>query len=193
LGGGKVQPQLMEKLNNYRGNCYESYGATETLTHIAVRIISPNPSLFRLLDGVSITPTNDGIEINDQVTNIQVVLNDAIEFVTENEFEVLGRMDDVINSGGVKIHPLMVEELISKWTSMPFYVTQSSDVKWGSVVTLVVHESDSTQWKSLDMKAIFENHANWKPRIMIGVQKIERNENGKIIRKRNPDGLVNSL
>jgi O-succinylbenzoic acid--CoA ligase len=193
LGGGKVQPQLIDELNKFGGNCYESYGATETLTHIAVRIISPIPSLFRMLDGVSITPTNDGVEINDQVTNIQVVLNDAIAFVTENEFEVLGRMDDVINSGGVKIHPLMVEELISKWTSMPFYVTQSSDVKWGSVVTVVVHESDSAQWKSLDMKTIFQNHANWKPKKMISVQKIERNENGKIIRKRNPDGLVNSL
>ncbi len=138
LGGGKVQPQLMVELNNYRGICYESYGATETLTHIAVRLISPSPTLFRLLDGVSITPTKDGIEINDQVTNIHVVLNDAIEFVTENEFEVLGRMDDVINSGGIKIHPLMVEELISKWTSMPFYVTQSSEVKCGSALTLVV-------------------------------------------------------
>jgi hypothetical protein len=40
---------------------------------------------------------------------------------------------------------------------------------------------------------IFENHPNWKPKRMIGVQKMDRNENGKIIRKINPDGLVNSL
>jgi O-succinylbenzoic acid--CoA ligase len=193
LGGGKVLPKLLEDMTCFKGNCFESYGATETLTHIAVRSITPKSTHFQLLPGVRMTENHDGIVINDEVTEIQVSLNDAIHFMNEKEFEVLGRLDDVINSGGVKIHPLLVEEVLSRFTSLPFYITQSPDNLWGNAVTLVVIESDMIHWKSLNLKMIFENHPNWKPKRMITVQKIDRNENGKIIRKINPEGLVNSL
>ncbi len=193
VGRRKVLPQLIEDMTFFKGNCYESYGATETLTHIAVRSITPNPTYFRLLPGVNVTEKNEGIVIHDDVTNIQTSLKDAIHFMNEKDFEVLGRLDDVINSGGVKIHPLLVEELLSRCTSLPFYITQSPDDLWGNAVTLVVIESDMMHWKSLNLKMIFEDHPNWKPKRMIGVQKMDRNENGKIIRKINPDGLVNSL
>jgi O-succinylbenzoic acid--CoA ligase len=193
LGGGKVLPQLMEDMSRFKGNCFESYGATETLTHVAIRSITPIPTHFRLMPGVCVTENKDGIIIHDDVTKIQASLNDAIHFITEKEFDVLGRLDDVINSGGVKIHPLMVEEILSHWTSLPFYITQSHDNLWGNVVTLVVIESDVAHWKNLNLKVIFQNHPKWKPKRMIVVQKIDRNENGKIIRKTNPEGLVNSI
>lgn len=193
LGGGKVNPQLISGLKEFKGFCYESYGATETLTHIAVRSIRPEQSSFRLLSGVRIKELDDGIEINDDWTGIQARLNDVIHFVGEDEFEILGRWDDVINSGGVKIHPLMIEDILSHWTSLPFYITQSSDNKWGSVVTLVVLESDVFHWKSMDFKKFFEQQPNWRPRKVIGVKKIDRNENGKIIRRHSPEGLVDSL
>jgi O-succinylbenzoic acid--CoA ligase len=193
LGGGKVPTQLRNQLINFNGHCFESYGATETLTHIAVRSIMPIPSHFRLFDGVSVMEHQDGIEIHDNVTKIQVSLNDALHFYGENEFEVLGRLDDVINSGGLKIHPLLVEEVLAHWSSLPFYITQSPDNKWGKAVTLVVLKSDILEWKSLNLKLIFENHPNWRPRKIVLVQKMDRNENGKIVRKYNPEGMVDSI
>jgi O-succinylbenzoic acid--CoA ligase len=193
LGGGKVLPQLMEDMSGFKGNCYESYGATETLTHVAIRSIMPDSTHFRFLPGVGVTENEGGIVINDDVTKIQASLNDAIHFITDKEFDVLGRLDDVINSGSIKIHPLLVEEVLSHWISLPFYITQSSDNLWGNVVTLVVIESDVAHWKNLNLKVIFQNHPKWKPKRMIVVQKIDRNENGKIIRKTNPEGLVNSI
>ena len=193
LGGGKVLPQLINQLTGFNGHCYESYGATETLTHIAIRSITPVPTPFRFLPGVSVTPHENGIDILDQFTKVQVTLNDAIRFVDVNEFEVLGRLDDVINSGGVKIHPLLVEEVLASWADLPFYITQSPDEKWGNAVTLVVLASDIDFWKSLNLKLIFENHPNWRPKKIIAVQKIDRNENGKVIRKYNPEGLADRI
>ncbi len=193
LGGGKVFPYLINQLTDFKGHCYESYGATETLTHIAIRSITPFPTAFRFMPGVTIVNNENGIEILDEVTGVETILNDATRLIDKDHFEVLGRLDDVINSGGVKIHPMLVEEVLASWADLPYYITQSPDEKWGNAVTLVVDASDLDFWKNLNLKLIFENHPNWRPKKIIVVQKIDRNENGKVIRKYNPEGLVDSL
>lgn len=193
LGGGKVQPHWQALLSNYSGVCYESYGATETLTHVAVREVFPQSSLFKPLSGVSIVQDENGLKIADDVTHVDVSLNDVLEFKGDHGFEVLGRLDDVINSGGVKIHPLAVESILLPHTSLPFYITHSQDNKWGSVVTIVVKDSDLPHWNEINWQAIFCDHAIWKPKKIIAVTNIDRNENGKIVRKNNPIGVVNSI
>lgn len=193
LGGGKVHPHWHALLSNYNGFCYESYGATETLTHIAVRAVFPQSSLFKPLTGVSIFQGQDVLRIVDDVTHISTTLNDVLEFKGDGTFEVLGRMDDVINSGGVKIHPLEVERLILKTTNLPFYITQTQDDKWGSVVTIVVLEIDLPNWNKLNWNSIFIDQPIWRPKKIIAVLNIERNENGKIVRKNNPVGVANRI
>ncbi len=193
LGGGKVQPHWQLLLRNYRGVCYESYGATETLTHIAVREVFPQSSLFKPLTGVTIFLDENGLKISDEITGLNVSLNDAVAFKDDQTFDVLGRLDDVINSGGVKIHPLAVESLLLSHTNLPFYITQTQDDKWGSVVTIVVRESDLPQWNEMNWHAIFLHHAIWRPKKIIAVKSIDRNENGKIVKKNNPIGVVNRL
>jgi O-succinylbenzoic acid--CoA ligase len=193
LGGGKVQSELSLLLNAFKGECFESYGATETLTHIAIRSVKPQNSSFHLMPGVSVFPKDDGLDILDDLINIQAHLNDVVHFTGPDSFQVLGRADDVINSGGLKIYPLLVEEILSPWISTPFYISKLPDPKWGNVVTLVVEQTEVEYWLHLDWKEIFRDQPNWKPKIIITVQKIEINENGKVVRKYNPEGLVNRL
>ncbi len=193
LGGGKVQPELIGLLTNFNGECYESYGATETLTHIAIRSIKPFNSGFRWLSGVHVNVKTDGLIVVDDVTKINTFLSDVIHMTSEDTFEVLGRADDVINSGGLKIFPLQVEEILADWLPFPYYISYLPDAKWGNVVALVIEDKQDVSFDHFDWNKIFDGHPIWKPRRVIKVPKIEINANGKIVRKHNPEGLVDCL
>lgn len=193
LGGGKVQIQLEKKLAGRLTKCFESYGATETLTHVAVRQIIATPSYFRPLSGVSIEKNDQGVQVKDSVTGIQTLLSDVVELHEGNEFGVCGRVDDVINSGGLKMHPLMIEEWLEQHTTLPFFISQMPDEKWGNIIVLVVLAKDMDLWIKFDLKEIFHQRPFWKPKKIIGIKKFDRNENGKMVRKYKNEEVVDSF
>ncbi len=193
LGGGKVPIQLEEKLLGIKTKCFESYGATETLTHIAVRQIDGTPGYFTPLSGVIVEKNDHGIQVKDSVTGIETLLSDEVEMHEGKGFGIWGRVDDVINSGGLKIHPLMVEELLGQHTSLPFFISQMPDEKWGNIIVLVVLAGDMHLWTKFDFKEIFRLQPLWKPKKIIGIKELDRNENGKMVRKFKNEEVVDSF
>ncbi len=118
IGGAAVSIILEEKLQSIKTPIYNSYGMTETVSHIALKRLNglEKQDYYQLLDGNLIDTDDRGcLRILSQVTNNQwIQTNDRVELIDENKFRWLGRVDSIINSGGIKIQPELIESTIEK-------------------------------------------------------------------------------
>ena len=156
VGGGQVNSKLVEKLQSVSTHVYETYGMTETLTHVAIKPLNgPSKSdVFRALDDIDFELDGRGcLVINAPKMNPKpVITNDFIDLVDEKSFRWLGRYDNIINSGGIKIIPEVVEAKLSSIVpNRRFFIAGKSDKSLGEKVVLVVEgKSMDISCKSLD-------------------------------------------
>ncbi len=119
LGGGFVPEKLESSLRRHTGRVYVSYGMTETYSHIALRQVNaspPQPS-YSPLTGVELSlDKGKRLVINDSILGIHgLVSTDLAHIQPDGSFDILGRADNIINSGGIKIQAERVEHaLLSK-------------------------------------------------------------------------------
>lgn len=180
VGGGKVNTQLVEKLQFVSTQIYETYGMTETITHVAIKPLNgPNKSdVFQALDGIHFEiDKRDCLIIHAPTIHPDsIVTNDIIELIDKKTFRWLGRFDNVINSGGVKIIPEVVEEKLAK--EIPdrrFFLTGKSDHLLGEKVALVV-EGEKIK---ISMESLGEYE---KPKEIYFVPEFVETESGKLNR-----------
>ncbi len=118
VGGASVSSSLLQLTQKHRVPIYETYGMTETVSHIALKRISGpmSETTFRALPGIFIRQNEEGcLEVKGAVTqDTWITTSDIVKVHGENNFEWLGRKDLVINSGGIKIHPELVEREIGQ-------------------------------------------------------------------------------
>lgn len=116
IGGAPLRTQLIEKLQQRTASFYATYGMTETLSHIALQKLngSDRQTEFHPLPGIHISTDNRGCLIIQAVHlgPDPVITNDVAEIQGGNTFMIHGRIDQVINSGGIKIQPQKVEDII---------------------------------------------------------------------------------
>jgi O-succinylbenzoic acid--CoA ligase len=65
------------------------------------------------------------------ISNEQICTNDIVELVGENQFVFLGRMDNIINSGGIKLIPEKNRRKLSDKIESRFFVTSTEDADLG--------------------------------------------------------------
>ncbi|WP_440121952.1 AMP-binding protein [Tenacibaculum sp. Ill] len=152
VGGGVVANDLIKIIEDKSTEIFATYGMTETITHIAVKklnnVISNDSekSHYKVLPNVQLSQDNRNCLVIDafKVSEEKVVTNDVVRLISKTEFEWLGRYDNVINSGGVKLHPEKIEEKLSKVIPNRFFVTGIPDQKLGERLILVIEgEKDS--------------------------------------------------
>lgn len=161
VGGGVVSNQLQAKLQSLSTEVFATYGMTETITHIAVKklnnfnntnSVSNQNEFYKTLPNTTIyiDERNCLVIKNPKISNQIVFTNDVVQLISDTKFEWLGRFDNVINSGGVKLHPEKIEEKLAKIIQQRFFVTGISDDKLGEKLILVVEDiaSSSTVEKS---------------------------------------------
>lgn len=112
VGGAAVNETLSKKIKSLECPVYATYGMTETVSNIALqKLNAPDAqTCFYALPGISVT-TNDQ---NCLVINIPelpelIATRDIVQLNTDKSFKILGRLDNVINSGGIKISPETIE------------------------------------------------------------------------------------
>jgi O-succinylbenzoic acid--CoA ligase len=142
VGGAPIDPSLEQTLAELPSAVYHTYGMTETVSHIALRRIGRD-SFYTTLKGVKIkTDNRDCLAIQSISTQNQwVQTNDVVILRTDNTFELMGRIDDMINSGGVKVWPAKVEaaiRFILKTDSTNTLVAGIPDPKLGHQVIAVL-------------------------------------------------------
>lgn len=180
LGGAPLQIAMEDELIKWNNKIYLSYGMTETLSHIALRQIAPiHSNLFRLLPGYGIQPSENGASIRVPWSETLLKTSDILKMESDQSFKILGRCDNVINSGGVKIFPEELEHYLSSIVECPYCVTYQSHKSLGSAVVLMTEESIDIQKIECVLRSI---NPHFVPKYHY-VHKIPRVKNGKIDRK----------
>ena len=107
-----------------------------------------------------------------------LVTNDCAQLHPDGRrFRILGRKDNVINSGGIKIHAEEVELLLRPHLSMPFIITKVTDPKFGEVVALVYEDDFLGASVQSICQAVLPKY--WQPRRYLPVPHILMTETGK--------------
>lgn len=179
VGGAKMDTVLEEKVLSLKTEIYETYGMTETITHIAAKKVGEKA--FSVLPNVKITQDNRGcLSITvPAISEEPVITNDLVEIVKENQFVFLGRIDNVINSGGVKLIPEQIEAKLIDKISSRFFVTGIPDSVLGEKLILVI-EGEKQDFPA-DFFDVLDKYE--KPKEIVFVPKFKENENGKLLRK----------
>lgn len=146
IGGGVVSQDLQKNLERISTQCFASYGMTETVTHIAIKKLnkvadSENETPFyKILPNVSIDQDTRGCLLIKAplLSDEMVITNDIVKQHSDTEFEWLGRYDNVINSGGVKLHPEQIEKELSKIILERFFVIGIPDEILGEQLILII-------------------------------------------------------
>ena len=183
IGGGAIDDRLAHELAGFPNRVWSTYGMTETLSHIALRRLSGPGATewYTPLPGVGLSLTADSCLVIDApaVHDGRLVTNDIAEMAPDGRFKILGRKDNVICSGGLKIQAEEVERLLRAHLREPFIITKRRDEKFGEVVVLLT-ESDVDAARDVCQRVLPKY---WQPRAYVHTDRIPLTETGKPARK----------
>jgi O-succinylbenzoic acid--CoA ligase len=186
IGGAKVSYSLSESILKTNCNAFESYGMTETISHIAIKKIGANA--FTVLPNVVISVDERSCLVIEalELSKEKIITNDIVEILNATQFVLKGRIDNIINSGGIKIFPEEVEEILAKFISVPFFVASKPDEILGEKVILVL---EATPF-SIENNFFSELTKFQIPKEILFLESFVRTETQKINRKKSLEKLV---
>jgi len=188
VGGAPVSLELTKEIQSTRTKIYETYGMTETITHVAVKQLnnfnSKNPSttFFQTLPNVTISQDErDCLVIEaSHLFDDKIVTNDIVKIHSKTEFEWLGRFDNVINSGGIKLYPEQIEQKLAPYINKRFFIASKKDKQFGEALVLVYEDSndslDASVFKHLDKFEIPKHLYNLPSFSLTSSGKIQRDK-----------------
>lgn len=181
IGGAALNGSLSMQLVKLGVKAYESFGMTETCSHVALRPVKD--AYFKALDGVYFSRDNNNcLVINDACLGISNLLtNDLVELKSSTQFKFLGRNDWVVNSGGVKLHPEHIEKRIAHLVNRNFFLIGKPDESLGEALVLIYEGKKLREEDELRVKQVLSKFE--KPKEFIRVKQLQRLENGKLNRK----------
>lgn len=186
----KIHKQLSPNIHHPAPHIYETYGMSETLSHIALKQIYPvAEEYFSVFEGIKIClDERSCLQISAPKLNPEILqTNDLVELKGENEFKFLGRIDNIINSGGLKIHPEELESLLKRHLHNEVAFLGIKDEKLGQkLISVIEGNRDSNVSMQLELafkeieKKFSKNHL---PKEIHFIPQFPRIPNGKINRK----------
>ncbi|NNE31836.1 MAG: AMP-binding protein [Winogradskyella sp.] len=197
VGGSIITKLLCEKIKHSKSRFFETYGMTETLTHVAVRqlasVANPGQPYFNALPNVTFQQDERGCLIihAPKLVKDALVTNDMVDLKSETSFKLIGRYDNVVNSGGVKLFPEQIEEKLQATIATRFILASEPDIALGEKLILILENpSDSTeailnkinQLKALDKFEI--------PKKIYTIEKFPETNTGKIQRKKTVKAVI---
>lgn len=171
VGGGEMSEPLKVECSTLKVDVFETYGMTETITHVAVRRVGEIH--FRALKGVRFSQDDHTcLVINADHLDIPITTKDIVELYSETTFNWLGRYDNVINTGGIKVLPEQVERKLQK-AGVNALIYGMPDDRLGQRVVAVV-EGRPTNSEAFESLGKYE-----KPKAVYYVDAFVLTENGK--------------
>jgi O-succinylbenzoic acid--CoA ligase len=186
LGGGEVPYPLIKRLQEIPSSVYETYGMTETISHIALKKINgaDRSEYFTVLEGVKITVDERGCLMikAPHLSTQKIITNDIVNIISDKKFQWLGRYDNIINTGGIKVSAEEVERKLQPYIDVNFFITGIADDVLGRQVTLVLESDAMSKGKEDSLQEIFSKHLNKyeRPRKIIAIEKFIYTGSGKV-------------
>ena len=184
IGGGAIHPDLEQQLKDFPHAVWSTYGMTETLSHIALRRLNgaDASTWYTPFNGVSISLDRRGCLVIEapQVSETMVVTNDRAE-LCDNGFRILGRIDNVVRSGGIKIQIEEVEQALKPHLTAPFVITKKRDPILGEALTLLTEDPDTDAVTEICRRHLPKYH---QPRHIYHIHQVPLTETGKPARSK---------
>lgn len=161
IGGGSIPDEMEQELRDFPNAVWSTYGMTETLSHIALRRINGDEASgwYTPFEGVKISIFDKDEEGRGQlvidapyVVTEPLITNDIAELnPRDNSFRIIGRKDNVICSGGIKLHAEEIEKALSPYLHFSFCISSRKDEKFGEIAVLII---DDTECKMSDAEVM---------------------------------------
>ena len=190
--GGSSIPSLIRRriaLSDY--DVWETYGMTETASHIALRKVTSDDAPFKTLEGISVKVNDEGCLVVNMPDGSSLVTTDIAVSDGPDEFRILGRADHAVISGGVKIHPEELERRLGPFIAFEYCVSSVPDRKWGEKLVLVIETPAEDIDADLLRDAVGVRLRQYRkilnlgvksPKDVVVVKSIPRTPNGKVDR-----------
>ena len=191
IGGGAIDEAMETELRQFPNAVWSTYGMTETLSHIALRRISgPEASeWYTPFPSVHLSLSDEGCLIIDapEVCAEPLITNDIAELSPSPHgegrgvvFRILGRKDNVICSGGLKIQAEELERQLRPHMRVPFIISKRPDEKFGEVVVLVT-EGSPAEARTVCERILPKYH---QPKAYLHIDRIPLTETSKPARQK---------
>ena len=178
IGGVKVHKALEQELVKLPVEIYETYGMTETITHIAAKRIGEDA--FTVLPNVKISVDERQCLVikAKNISSHKIVTNDIVNLISDTQFVWEGRYDNIINSGGIKLLPEQIEDKLSTLIPRRYFISGVEDENFGEKVVLYVEGEPFLIEKSIF--SVLEKFEN--PKEIVFIPKFKETATGKIMR-----------
>jgi o-succinylbenzoate---CoA ligase len=203
VGGAPLDQEHIDLLQHLVCRYYLTYGMTETISHVALRRLNGDNAsdFFEALPGITLEKDERGCLVIGASYLAGPVKTNDIADIKDNgrSFRWLGRWDNVINTGGVKVIPEKIEESLRFFfreagITNRFFIQGMDDKKLGQKVVLVMEASGHTEVLQKKLSKIFDNLAPFeKPRAVLVSPLFHTTESGKINRMRTAETANGSL
>ncbi|NRD23746.1 AMP-binding protein [Winogradskyella litoriviva] len=199
VGGSKVTKPLLLKIKDSLPKFYETYGMTETVTHVAVRSLESKSSnkeeFFNAIENVSFSVDDRSCLVihAPKLVKEDLITNDIVELKSKTSFKLFGRFDNVINSGGVKLFPEQIEDKIQPVINHRFIIGSEEDGVLGEKLILIIENPTASADEIL--KAIVDLKVLTKfeiPKKVYTINKFSETVNGKIQRDKTIKAVLES-
>jgi O-succinylbenzoic acid--CoA ligase len=190
VGGAPVTNNLINLLKNHEISVYQTFGMTETVSHIALRKIGfQTEEFYQTVDGVEVSEKNGNLVIHyPEMFSKSLFTNDCVEIHSNKQFKWLGRSDFVINSGGVKLNPEKIEQKLAEYIPFPFFITSVNDERLGQKLGLIIERNLYFIPEKQKLKALLDKFEI--PKVYLNVDEFERTISGKINRLKTIENLT---
>ncbi|MDL2255474.1 AMP-binding protein [Parabacteroides sp. OttesenSCG-928-K15] len=149
IGGGSLNPETEKELAGFSNHIYATYGMTETLSHIALRRLNSKEATewYTPFPSVKVSLSEEETLVIDAplVTDEILTTNDIAIIRSNGDFRILGRKDNVINTGSIKVQIETLEDRIRKFISINFVITSVPDPELGEIIVLLACGKDETE------------------------------------------------
>ena len=183
IGGGAIDEAMAKELKDFPNAVWSTYGMTETLSHIALRRLNGSEAsdYYTPFPSVRVGLSEDDCLVIDapEVCAERLVTNDIAELSPQG-FRILGRKDNIICSGGLKIQAEELERQLRPHLRVPYLISKRPDVKFGEIVVLFT-EGSVDEAREVCERILPKYH---QPRAYLHVDHIPLTETGKPARFR---------
>ena len=182
VGGAPVSEELIQKLKDKKITVFQSYGMTETISHVAIRKIGfETEEYYEALPGITFSSDEQRLIIDyPEVLSEKLRTNDCVNLIDSKHFQYLNRYDFIINTGGIKVNPEEIELKLKPLLKQAFFIWFVKDVHLGQKIVLVVQEKLNLKLKKKDFThylnkyEIPKNYCQIKDFVLSKSQKIDR-------------------
>lgn len=189
VGGAPVSPSLEERLQQIESVCFATYGMTETVSHVALRALNGPQHADTYFALGQIHFSRDEREClvihTPHLHEKHFITNDIVSVKDATHFQWHGRIDNVINSGGVKLFPEWIESQLSTLLSQRFFITSQPDERLGQKAILVIEAPPLSPDKENELMGQIRTKlpAYSIPKAIHYLEHFQETYSGKIIRK----------